>query len=99
MAKYLNLSGLTTFWNKIKSFVAAGVTGNAPGVSKTVTGYSGGKFTYGSIAIEKSQVTGLTAALAGKMDTVSGTAQGQIAVFNDGSAVGSGLTLADTKST
>lgn len=59
MAKYLDLTGLTTFWTKVKSWVAAAVTTNGPSASKTVTGWNEGKVTYGNIQISKSQVTNL----------------------------------------
>lgn len=66
MAKYLDLTGLTTFWTKVKSWVAAAVTTNGPSASKTVTGWNEGKMTYGNIQISESQVTNLTAHLNAK---------------------------------
>lgn len=66
MAKYLNLTGLTTFWTKVKSWVAAAVTTNSPSASKTVTGWNEGKITYGNIQISESQVTNLTTHLNAK---------------------------------
>lgn len=59
MAKYLDLTGLTTFWTKVKSWVSAAVTTNGPSASKTVTGWNEGKMTYGNIQISESQVTNL----------------------------------------
>lgn len=59
MAKYLDLTGLTTFWTKVKSWVASAVTTNGPSASKTVTGWNEGKMTYGNIQISESQVTNL----------------------------------------
>lgn len=66
MAKYLDLTGLTTFWTKVKSWVAAAVTTNSPSASKTVTGWNEGKITYGNIQISKSQVTNLQTDLNAK---------------------------------
>lgn len=66
MAKYLDLTGLTTFWTKVKSWVAAAVTTNGPSASKTVTGWNEGKMTYGNIQISESQVTNLTEHLNAK---------------------------------
>jgi hypothetical protein len=59
MAKYLDLTGLTTFWTKVKSWVAAAVTTNGPSTFKTVTGWNEGKLTYGNIQIFESQVINL----------------------------------------
>lgn len=71
MAKYLNLTGLTTFWTKVKSWVAAAVTTNSPSTSKTVTGWNEGKVTYSSIQISESQVTNLTTHLNAKAPLAS----------------------------
>lgn len=71
MAKYLDLDGLQTFWTKVKVFIANGVTGNEPSTSKTVTGYSDGKVTYGNIQIAESQVTSLVDDLAKKAPLAS----------------------------
>lgn len=71
MAKYLNLTGLTTFWTKVKSWVAAAVTTNGPSTSKTVTGWNEGKITYGDIKISESQVTNLTTHLNAKAPLAS----------------------------
>lgn len=71
MAKYLDLTGLTTFWNKVKSWVAAAVTTNGPSASKTVTGWNEGKMTYGNIQISESQVTNLTEHLNAKAPLAS----------------------------
>lgn len=71
MAKYLDLTGLTTFWTKVKSWVAAAVTTNGPSASKTVTGWNEGKITYGNIQISESQVTNLTAHLNAKAPLAS----------------------------
>lgn len=66
MAKYLDLTGLTTFWTKVKSWVSAAITTNGPSASKTVTGWNEGKVTYGNIQISKSQVTNLQTDLNNK---------------------------------
>lgn len=66
MAKYLDLTGLTTFWTKVKSWVSAAVTTNGPSASKTVTGWNEGKMTYGNIQISESQVTNLQSHLNAK---------------------------------
>lgn len=71
MAKYLDLTGLTTFWTKVKSWVAAAVTTNGPSASKTVTGWNEGKVTYGNIQISKSQVTNLQTDLNAKAPLAS----------------------------
>lgn len=59
MSKYLDLTGLTTFWTKVKSWVVTAITTNGPSTSKTVTGWNEGKVTYGNIQISESQVTNL----------------------------------------
>lgn len=66
MSKYLDLTGLTTFWTKVKSWVAAAITTNGPSASKTVTGWNEGKVTYGNIQISESQVTNLQTHLNAK---------------------------------
>lgn len=66
MSKYLDLTGLTTFWTKVKSWVAAAITTNGPSASKTVTGWYEGKVTYGNIQISESQVTNLQTHLNAK---------------------------------
>lgn len=66
MAKYLDLTGLTTFWTKVKSWVASAITTNGPSTSKTVTGWNEGKVTYGNIQISESQVTNLQTHLDAK---------------------------------
>lgn len=71
MAKYLDLTGLTTFWTKVKSWVVAAVTTNGPSASKTVTGWNEGKMTYGNIQISESQVTNLTEHLNAKAPLAS----------------------------
>ena len=71
MAKYLDLTGLTTFWTKLKSWVSAAVTTNGPSASKTVTGWNEGKITYGNIQIAESQVTNLTEHLNAKAPLAS----------------------------
>lgn len=71
MAKYLDLSGLQTFWSKVKTFISNGVNANSPSASKTVTGYSDGKVTYGNIQIGESQVTNLTTHLGEKAPLAS----------------------------
>ena len=71
MTKYLDLTGLTTFWTKVKSWVAAAVTTNGPSASKTVTGWNEGKITYGNIQISESQVTNLTGHLNEKAPLAS----------------------------
>lgn len=71
MAKYLDLTGLTTFWTKVKSWVAAAVTTNSPSASKTVTGWNEGKITYGNIQVSESQVTNLTTHLNAKAPLAS----------------------------
>ena len=71
MAKYLNLTGLTTFWTKVKSWVAAAVTTNGPSASKTVTGWNEGKMTYGNIQIAESQVNNLQTHLNAKAPLAS----------------------------
>ena len=71
MAKYLDLTGLTTFWTKVKSWVAAAVTTNGPSSSKTVTGWNEGKVTYSNIQIAQSQVNDLTTDLSKKANIAS----------------------------
>ena len=71
MAKYLDLTGLTTFWTKVKSWVAAAVTTNGPSASKTVTGWNEGKITYANIQISESQVKNLTEHLNAKAPLAS----------------------------
>lgn len=71
MAKYLDLTGLTTFWTKVKSWVTAAVTTNGPSTSKTVTGWNEGKITYGNIQVSESQVTNLTTHLNEKAPLAS----------------------------
>lgn len=71
MAKYLDLTGLTTFWTKVKSWVAAAVTTNGPSTSKTVTGWNEGKMTFGNIQISESQVTNLQTHLNAKAPLAS----------------------------
>lgn len=76
MAKYLDLTGLTTFWTKVKSWVASAVTTNGPSASKTVTGWNEGKMTYGNIQISESQVTNLQTHLNAKAPIDSPTFTG-----------------------
>lgn len=76
MTKFLDLTGLGTFWTKIKNFISNAVTANSPSASKTVTGYSDGKITYGNIAIAESQVTNLTSDLSKKANLASPTFTG-----------------------
>lgn len=71
MAKYLDLSGLQTFWSKVKTYISNAVTSNSPSASKTVTGFDGGKMTYGNIQIGESQVTNLTTHLGQKAPLAS----------------------------
>ena len=71
MAKYLDLTGLTTFWTNVKSWVAVAVTTNGPSASKTVTGWNEGKITYANIQISESQVTNLTEQLNAKAPLAS----------------------------
>ena len=71
MAKYLDYEGLQTFWAKIKTWIASAVTTNSPSTSKTVTGFSEGKVTYGNIQIAESQVTDLTTHLGEKAPIAS----------------------------
>lgn len=58
-SKFLDYTGLSTFWTKIKAWVSSAVTTNGPSTSKTVTGWNEGKMTYGNIQISESQVTNL----------------------------------------
>lgn len=71
MAKFLDYEGLTTFWAKIKTWIASAVTTNSPSTSKTVTGFNDGKITYGTIQIAESQVTNLTTDLNSKAPIAS----------------------------
>ena len=59
--KFLDYTGLQTFWLKIKTWVSSAVTTNTPSTSKTVTGWESGKITYGNISITKTQVQGTAA--------------------------------------
>lgn len=65
-SKFLDYTGLSTFWSKIKTWVSTAVTTNSPSTSKTVTGWNEGKITYGNIQISESQVTNLTTDLNSK---------------------------------
>ena len=65
-SKFLDYTGLSTFWSKIKTWVSTAVTTNSPSTSKTVTGWNEGKITYGDIQIGESQVTNLTTDLNSK---------------------------------
>lgn len=58
-SKFLDYTGLSTFWTKIKAWVSSAVTTNGPSTSKTVTGWNEGKMTFGNIQISESQVTNL----------------------------------------
>jgi len=77
MAKYLDLNGLSTFWGKIKTYIAnlSGSITGTPGASKTITSYTdaGGKttVTFGDIQIAESQVTSLTTDLGKKAPIAS----------------------------
>lgn len=77
MAKYLDLNGLSTFWGKIKTYIAnlSGSITGTPGSSKTITSYTdaGGKttVTFGNIQIAESQVTNLTTDLSAKAPKAS----------------------------
>lgn len=75
MAKFLDYQGLTQFWAKIKTWVYTAVTTNSPSKSKTITGMQDGKFTYGNIGIDASQVETGTIPVA-RGGTGSGTAAG-----------------------
>lgn len=75
MAKFLDYQGLTQFWAKVKTWVYTAVTTNSPSKSKTVTGMQDGKFTYGDIGIDASQVETGTMPIA-RGGTGSGTAAG-----------------------
>ena len=98
MSKYLNLSGLNTFWDKIKSFIAVGATGNTPSASKTIVGYADNAIEYGDIAIAQSQVAGLTGDLANKIEKVSGATDNDIVVLSAvGGAADSGMHIDATK--
>lgn len=70
-SKYLDYTGLTTFWTKIKAWVASAVTTNGPSASKTVIGWNEGKMTYGNIQIAESQVTNLQTHLNAKAPIAS----------------------------
>lgn len=59
-SKFLDYTGLSTFWTKVKTWVSNAVTANSPSASKTVTGWNEGKMTYGNIQIAESQVTNLS---------------------------------------
>lgn len=76
MAKYLNYSGLQTFWAKIKTWVASAVTTGSPSSSKTVTGWNDGHMTFGNIQIDESQVTDLQTHLGQKAPVDSPTFTG-----------------------
>lgn len=65
-SKFLDYTGLSTFWTKVKTWVSNAVTTNSPSESKTVTGWNEGKITYGNIQISESQVTNLTTDLNSK---------------------------------
>ena len=65
-SKFLDYTGLSTFWTKVKTWVSNAVTTNSPSASKTVTGWNEGKITYGNIQIDESQVTNLTTHLNDK---------------------------------
>ena len=65
-SKFLDYTGLSTFWSKIKTWVSTAVTTNSPSTSKTVTGWNEGKITYGDIQIAQSQVNNLTTDLDSK---------------------------------
>lgn len=45
-SKFLDYTGLSTFWTKVKTWVSNAVTANSPSASKTVTGWNEGKMTY-----------------------------------------------------
>lgn len=70
-SKFLDYTGLSTFWTKVKTWVSNAVTTNSPSTSKTVTGWNEGKITYGNIQISKSQVTNLTTDLDAKAPIAS----------------------------
>ena len=77
MQKFLDLTGLGTFWTKIKNFISKAVKENGPSASKTVTGYSDdGKIEYSDIQIKESQVTSLTDDLNKKANLASPTFTG-----------------------
>lgn len=65
-SKFLDYTGLSTFWTKVKTWVSKAVTANSPSASKTVTGWNEGKITYGNIQVAESQVTNLTTHLNAK---------------------------------
>lgn len=70
-SKFLDYTGLSTFWTKVKTWVSNAVTTNSPSASKTVTGWNEGKITYGNIQIAESQVTDLTTDLNAKAPLAS----------------------------
>lgn len=70
-SKFLDYTGLSTFWTKVKTWVSNAVTTNSPSASKTVTGWNEGKITYGNIQIAESQVTNLTTDLGNKAPLAS----------------------------
>lgn len=70
-SKFLDYTGLSTFWTKVKTWVSSAVTTNTPSTSKTVTGWNEGKVTYGDIQIAESQVTNLTTDLSNKAPLAS----------------------------
>lgn len=70
-SKFLDYTGLSTFWTKVKTWVSNAVTTNSPSASKTVTGWNEGKVTYGNIQIAESQVTNLTTHLNDKAPLAS----------------------------
>lgn len=70
-SKFLDYTGLSTFWTKVKTWVSNAVTTNSPSASKTVTGWNEGKITYGNIQISESQVTNLTTHLNAKAPLAS----------------------------
>lgn len=70
-SKFLDYTGLSTFWTKVKTWVSNAVTTNSPSASKTVTGWNEGKMTYGNIQISESQVTNLQAHLDAKAPLAS----------------------------
>ena len=70
-SKFLDYTGLSTFWTKVKTWVSNAVTANSPSASKTVTGWNEGKMTYSNIQIAESQVTNLTPHLNAKAPLAS----------------------------
>lgn len=71
MAKYLDLSGLQTFWSKVKVYISNAFTTGGPSASKTITGFNDGHATYGNIQIAESQVTNLQTHLGEKANIAS----------------------------